>query len=49
MVANPRVAANTASDSADTGTNTAKIRMNSASRAVSASPWREKTSASSGA
>ena len=49
MVAKPRVAANTASDSADTGTKTAKVRMKSASRAVSASPWRENTSASSGA
>ena len=49
MVAKPRVAANTASDSAETGTNTAKVRMKSASWAVSASPWRENTSASSGA
>jgi hypothetical protein len=45
MVAKPRVAANTASDSADTGMNTAKARMKSVSRPVS--PPREKTSASS--
>ena len=49
MVAKPRVAANTASVSAEAGTNTAKVRMKSASWAVSASPWRENTSASSGA
>ena len=48
MVAKPRVAAKTASDSADTGTNSGE-GADGASWAVSASPWREKTSASSGA
>ena len=47
MVPKPRVAANTVSDSAETGTNTAKVRMKSVSWAVS--PCREKVSASSGA
>jgi hypothetical protein len=44
MVANPRVAAKTASDSAEAGTNRAKVRMKSVSWALSS--WREKTSAS---
>jgi hypothetical protein len=47
MVAKPRVAAKVASDSAETGMNTAKVRMSSASWAPS--PRREKASASSGA
>jgi hypothetical protein len=47
MVTNPRVAAKTASDSAETGTNRAKVRMKSVSWALSS--WREKRSASWGA